>query len=84
MLVQVMKDGRAIGDSFASGDEEAPIEIARQARLARLNQARNRAAEELKRLPDELLALDGEASYPVTFSKRLIEEQARLKSELGG
>jgi nicotinate phosphoribosyltransferase len=84
MLVQVMKDGRSIGDGFASGDEEAPIEIARQARLERLNQARNRAAEELKRLPDELLALDGPASYPVTFSKRLIEEQARLKIELGG
>ena len=84
MLVRVMKDGRIIGDSFASGDEEAPIEIARQARLSRLDQARNRAVEELKRLPDELLALDGEASYPVTFSKRLIGEQARLKSELGG
>ncbi len=84
MLVQVMKDGRTISDRFASGDEEAPIEIARQARLSRLNQARNRTVKELKRLPDELLALDGEASYPVTFSKRLIEEQARLKSELGG
>lgn len=82
MLAQVMKDGLTISDSFASGDQDARIEVARQARLARLNQARNRAAEELKRLPDELLALDGTAGYPVTFSNRLVEEQARLKDEL--
>ena len=84
VLVQVMKGGRPVSETFASGDEAAPVDVARQARLARLNQAQSRAAEALKRLPGELLALDGEASYPVTFSKRLIEEQARLKRELGG
>jgi putative nicotinate phosphoribosyltransferase len=84
LLVQVMKDGRAISDSFASGDDEVTIEKERQARLARLNKARDRAADKLKRLPDELVALDCEANYPVIFSNRLREEQERLKKELGG
>ncbi len=84
MLEQVMKDGCAIGDRFASTDEGAPIEIERQARFVRLNQAQNHAAGELKRLADQLLALDCKADYKVVFSNRLIEEQARLKTELGG
>jgi nicotinate phosphoribosyltransferase len=84
LLVPAMKGGRAVGDSFAPGDDGAPVEKARRTRLARLNVAQNRAADELKRLPDELLALDGGASYKVAFSDRLREEQERLKKELGG
>jgi nicotinate phosphoribosyltransferase len=84
LLVQVMKDGRATGQGFAAGDDEVPIKRASQARLARLDEARNRAAGELKRLPDELLALEGEAAYQVVFSNRLREEQEKLKKKLGG
>jgi nicotinate phosphoribosyltransferase len=83
-LEPVMKDGRALGDRYASVGGETTIEDQRAARLSRLNLARNRAASEIKRLPEDLLALDSQASYPVTFSRRLIEEQARIRKELGG
>jgi nicotinate phosphoribosyltransferase len=84
VLEQVMKGGRVTSDGFASVSQEEPPGLAREARLSRLNDARNRAAGEIKRLPEELLALDAGARYPVAFSERLMEEQARLKKLLGG
>ena len=83
LLEQVMKDGRVTSDSFAPVSEGESLEAARDARLLRLNNARSRAAREIKQLPDELLALDSKARYPVAFSEKLIEEQARLKKQLG-
>jgi nicotinate phosphoribosyltransferase len=86
LLVQVMKDGRVIDENVApaSGHENQTASAARQLRFFRLQSAAARAATELQRLPDSLLALDAEASYPVTFSARLQEEQAKLKNQLRG
>jgi nicotinate phosphoribosyltransferase len=85
LLVQVMKDGRVMDESVApiSGDENHTASAARGSRLPRLQMAAARAATELQRLPDSLLALDAEANYSVTFSTRLQEEQAKLKNKLG-
>jgi nicotinate phosphoribosyltransferase len=54
----------------------------RDTALSRLNQARLRAAEELKRLPSALLALDSEANYPVEFSEQLQKARAALCAEI--
>jgi nicotinate phosphoribosyltransferase len=51
----------------------------KEARLAALNAARERAREELETLPAELLLLDSEASYSVGFSNQLIEERQNLE-----
>ncbi len=64
-------DGRTRGESIVIGDT----------RLSRVNRARDRATEERKRLPDELLALDREAEYTVGFSARLTAERAKLKRQ---
>lgn len=82
LLERVMKDGRVVSDSYSSVISDGPIEEQREARLSRLNGARNRAATEIKRLPDELIALDSKAPHAVSFSARLANEQARLKNEL--
>lgn len=85
LLVQVMKDGRVMDERVApvSGDEHQTASTARQLRLSRLQMAAARAATELQRLPEGLLALDAKANYSVTFSTRLQEEQAKIKTKLG-
>jgi nicotinate phosphoribosyltransferase len=80
LLELVMKDGRVVDgfeDQTGGGAREQ-----REARLARLNRARARASEELKRLPDDLLALESESRYRVEFSERLIAERDRLQKEI--
>lgn len=51
-------------------------------RLERLNTARARATEELRRLPDELLLLDCQARYPVRMSKRLWEQKEAMEKKI--
>lgn len=84
LLIQVMKGGRVIDENVASvsSDEHQTASAARGSRLPRLQMAAARAAIELQRLPDSLLALDAEASYPVTFSDRLQDEQTKIKNQL--
>lgn len=54
------------------------------ARFASLNQARDVAAQESKRLPDKLLALDSTPSYHVVFSDRLKSEREKLEHQITG
>jgi nicotinate phosphoribosyltransferase len=80
LLEPVMSRGVAL-DGF--GDSAAlPAEGRREARLSRLDKARERAAGEMKRLPAGLLALDSEPDYPVTFSERLKREKENLEKEI--
>lgn len=71
LLELVMKGGQNISDD---GSKEA--------RLARLNQARARASDELKRLPDELLLLDSVAHYEVRMSEELSKRKEELVKEI--
>jgi nicotinate phosphoribosyltransferase len=84
LLQQVMKSGianeqRAIHEDWLEPDE---LHAVRNIGLQRLIRARNLAAEELQRLPDELLALETEATYPLQFSARIINEKERLQKEI--
>ena len=71
LLELVMKDGQNISND---GSKEA--------RLARLNQARARASEELKRLPDELLLLDSGSRYTVRMSEELLKKKEELEKNI--
>lgn len=80
LLEPAMKDGRRIASSpHASSDltVDAP-----EAALARLNRARERAAQEMKRLPDDLLTLDSDAKYKVGFSRQLEIERDILDRQI--
>ncbi len=83
LLEQVMKAGQRVEAQLprANSEGDEPQRV-RQARLLRLNRAQARAADELKRLPEDLLALDSEARYPVRHSERLEKERERLKAEI--
>lgn len=73
LLERVMAAGKAVG----------PYEDrSREARRARLEEARSRAARELEQLPPELLPIDSRASYPVSFSEKLECERARLQEQM--
>jgi nicotinate phosphoribosyltransferase len=84
LLKEVMKQG---GVDFANRSEQAndtSQSTLREARFARLNDARDRVHDQLRRLPDELLALDSEALYPVGFSERLRKEREMLERRIVG
>ncbi|MFY9571376.1 MAG: hypothetical protein WAV20_08265, partial [Blastocatellia bacterium] len=51
-------------------------------KFAGLKRARDRASEEVKHLPEDLLALDSEATYPVSFSARLSDERDRMEHQI--
>jgi hypothetical protein len=74
LLTQVMRSGGAIESPPASRDEHR----------SRLNAARERSLKEIERLPDEILALDSRAHFPVRFSPRLTRERERLQKEKAG
>lgn len=76
LLEQVMKKGRPT-DGFKQAGSDLTIATG-ETSLTRLNRARERAAEERSRLPDDLLALNSEAKYQVSFSRRLEIERDRL------
>src|SRR6185369_11452529 len=78
LLELVMTNGR---QTDARSHEESSRE-ARDARRANLGRARQRAADEMKRLPDELLALKGTMRYQTTFSERLTAEREALERSL--
>lgn len=82
LLERVMEGGAVIEDYASSAGVDRSIEEQRAARFARLNLARARAAEELKRLPEELLAIDSTAKYPVKFSNRLVNEKDKVQNEI--
>ncbi|HWN99860.1 MAG TPA: nicotinate phosphoribosyltransferase [Blastocatellia bacterium] len=86
LLDRVMKQGRVLEDREREAEGTTLVEsmrLTRDARFSRLNRARDRAAEELKRLPDNLLALDREPEYLVGFSERLKIERERLERRIG-
>lgn len=80
LLKLVMRGGRPVDDRLLSDDSNA---FARRAAcLARLNETRSLASEELRRLPADLLNLSSETRFPVRFSERLAEEKQRLEEEI--
>lgn len=76
LLGPVMEQGLVL-DGFVLNES-------REDRLARLNNARNRAQDQLRRLPDDMLALDSSALYRVEFSERLIKEKEKLERQITG
>ncbi len=85
VLKQVMKQSQVL-DGFALNRsnqvDDTSLTKMREARFASLNDARDRAHDELSRLPDELLALDSEARYTVAFSEQLIREKEKLEQQI--
>jgi putative nicotinate phosphoribosyltransferase len=79
MAKGIAREDRLIQEEWIEKDERMAL---RNMQLQRLNQARRRAAQELQRLPDEVLANTTEARFPVRFSNRLIGEQEKLKSSI--
>jgi nicotinate phosphoribosyltransferase len=69
LLELVMKDGQTI-----DGEKSTPFE--------RLSAARSRAAEELKRLPGDLLTLDSKARYRVSMSDTLVKQKEAVEREM--
>jgi nicotinate phosphoribosyltransferase len=68
LLKRVMKDGEILDRADAG--------------LAGLNQLRDRALQELRRLPDDLLSLDTDKRYPVSFSDGLERERKTLEMQM--
>ena len=82
-LEQVMTQGR-VAEEFASKDRgsEQLAGLSRASRFARLKRARDRAAQELERFPENLTALDATAEYRVDFSERLTAERENLERKI--
>jgi nicotinate phosphoribosyltransferase len=84
-------DGFYAGDLVARADEPAPGEDCRPlleqvmaggrrvGRPSTVEAARQRAKEELRRLPDELLLLESRGGYPVKFSQQLERDRKDLE-----
>jgi hypothetical protein len=84
LLVPVMRQGRLV-EAFANIASDQVLNdpaASKAARLVRLNEARDLAGLEVKRLPDNLLALDSEETYPVVYSDRLTTEQRKLEERI--
>jgi nicotinate phosphoribosyltransferase len=83
LLKQVMKEGGVVeGFNLSDQADDTSLTKMREARFARLNDARDRAQDQLRHLPDELLALDSEARYPVEFSERISREKEKLERQI--
>jgi nicotinate phosphoribosyltransferase len=78
LLDPVMKQGRNV-EALAV---DRSLKQKQEAQLARLNEARDRAQDQLRRLPNELLALDSQARYPVVFSQLLSSEKEKLEQQI--
>ncbi len=70
LLQCVMQSGKRAGDFAPTDSVESSPSLARSRELAQ---------SELRRLPDELLALDSSARYAVNVSEKLRSEQKRLQ-----
>lgn len=71
LLERVMEQGRPVGRA----DRDRPT---------LLNDARERARSALEKLPADLLLLESKATYPVSFSERLIEAREKLERKQTG
>src|SRR5205085_6784176 len=82
LLEAVMSDGRCVDERFADCeiDDNAPASARRVTRKRRLDEAQARAASELARLPEALLANEATARYAVNVSARLQQEQDVLRA----
>ncbi|HSQ19171.1 MAG TPA: nicotinate phosphoribosyltransferase, partial [Blastocatellia bacterium] len=76
LLAPVMEQGLVLN--------EHALNKSREDRLVRLNNARGRARDQLRHLPDDMLALDSRALYEVEFSERLIKEKEKLEERIAG
>jgi nicotinate phosphoribosyltransferase len=81
LVERVMTGGRPVDEGLLLPGNTLPQQL-RESRLSRLKTARKRAAEELERLPSDVLDLDGQARYPVRMSERLEEERERLRGHI--
>ena len=92
---QVWRNERNLRDVVTAVDERPPsgewrpllVPVMKNGRVTHrkpLVEARARAAEELRRLPSELLALDSKANCPVEFSERLEDERRQLQKRRAG
>jgi nicotinate phosphoribosyltransferase len=85
LLSKVMESGEIISESATPDEASQTGEYNFRSRsmtsLARLDEARTRAVDQLKRLPDTLLELETDARYPVSFSERLLGEMEKAKRE---
>ncbi|HEV8482393.1 MAG TPA: nicotinate phosphoribosyltransferase [Blastocatellia bacterium] len=80
LIELVMKSGLAVDELPVAETVDKPRQP--RDRFSRLEAARSRAAQELKRLPPDLLKLDSEPNYPIRISAELEREQERLRSQI--
>ena len=80
-----MRDGRPISnyDQNEAAHDLSPNHK-RTARFGRLNKARDRARDQLGRLPADLLALDSRSKYRVDVSERLNQEREMVEQQITG
>ena len=80
LLELAMRSGLPIDERLQAETDDKPRQ--RLDRLSRLEAARVRAADELKRLPRELLELDSEPNYRIRMSEELVGERERLRTRI--
>ena len=84
LLEQVMNQGQVLDGFGPSRTDPEALTKFRDARCARLNDARDHARAQLSRLPDTLNELDSRAGFPVAFSERLVREKDKLEQQIVG
>ena len=72
LLNKIIQKGQAIN----------PLPPNREARFACLNDARERAGQQLRQLPADLLQLDTDARYNVGFSEQIHKEKDKLERHI--
>ena len=80
LLELAMKSGLPTDEHLLSETGDRPRN--RRDRFFRLEAARFRADDELKRLPRELLKLNSEPNYPVRISEQLAGEREKLRTRI--
>jgi len=80
LLAPVMKNGRVLTSQSNIGKTD-PV-VSRAERLSELKSARDRALDDVSKLPTELRGLDTGQSYRVEFSERIHEERKRIERRL--
>ena len=80
LLKKVMTEGKTV--EGLSQELDLPARLGREAQAARLNEARQRARDQLTHLPGDLLSLDSKTGYRVEFSTRLQQEKEKLERRI--
>ena len=80
LLALAMRSGLPTDERLIAETGDRPRQ--RLGRFSRLEAARVRAADELKRLPREILELDSEPNYPIRMSEALVGERERLRTRI--